>query len=84
MVFIRIGMKSKSSYIKVTTQFNHHVLPSLIKMSQLSHHFLNPITTFRRKNWIGDESVHDLEMRNNSSSNCSKSTYTSPDNPPTL
>ena len=44
MTFIRIGRKSLSSYIEVTTQFNLHALPPLIKMRQLSHNFLNLIS----------------------------------------
>ena len=44
MTFIRIGRKSLSFYIEVTTQFNLHALPQLIKMRQLSHNFLNLIS----------------------------------------
>ena len=45
MAFIRIGTKSSSSYLKVTTQYNHQVLPPLIKIRQLTHLFLNSIST---------------------------------------
>ena len=44
MIYIRIGTKSSSSYLKATTQYNHHILPPIIKMSQLSHVFLNSIS----------------------------------------
>ena len=43
MVFIRIGTKSSSSYVKAAKQFNLRVLPLLITMRQLSHNFLNSI-----------------------------------------
>ena len=91
MIFIRIGTKSTCSYIKATTQYNLNGLTPLIKMRQLSHNFLNSISTYIIETiyWSEDESIHDSEiercnMHNNSSSNCSKSTSTSPDNPPTL
>ena len=45
MAFIRIGTKSSSSYLKVTTQYNHQVLPPLIKIRQLTHLFLNSLST---------------------------------------
>ena len=45
MAFIRIGTKSSSSYLKVTTQYNHQDLPPLIKIRQLIHLFLNSIST---------------------------------------
>ena len=45
MTFIRIGTKSSSSYLKATLQCNHKVLPPLIKMRQLTHQFLNSIST---------------------------------------
>ena len=32
MTFIRIGTKSSSSYLKATTQYNHRILPPIIKM----------------------------------------------------
>ena len=44
MTFIRIGTKSTYSYIKATTQYNHHILPPIIKMHQLSHYFLKSIS----------------------------------------
>ena len=44
MTIIRIGTKSSSSYLKATTQYNHHILPPIIKMRQLSHVFLNSIS----------------------------------------
>ena len=46
MIFIRIGTKSSYSYTKATTQLNHHILPPIIKMRQLSHKFLNTISTY--------------------------------------
>ena len=91
MTFIRIWTKSISSYMKVTTQFNHRGLPPLIKIHQLSHNFLKSISTniLETIRWSEDESIHDLEIErcnihNNSSSNCSKSSSTPPDNPPIL
>ena len=69
--------------MKVTTQFNHRGLPPLIKIHQLSHNFLNSISTniLETIRWSEDESIHDSEIRNNPSSNCSKSSSTPPDNP---
>ena len=51
-------------------------------MRQLSHDFLNSISTYILETiyWSEDESVHDPEISNNSSSNCSKSSSISPDN----
>ena len=44
-------------------------------MRQLSHNLLNSISTdvLETIYWYEDESVHDPEIYNNSSSNCSKS-----------
>ena len=86
MTSIRIGTKSSSSYMKVTTQYNHHIIPPLIKMHQLRHNFLKSISTdiLETVYYSEDESVHDSDICNNSSSNCSKSSYISPDNPPIL
>ena len=91
MTIIRIGTKSASSYTKATTQFNLHVLPPSIKMRLLSRSFLNSISIdfLEMIYWSEDESIHDLEIErcnihNNSSSNCSKSSSTPPDNPPIL
>ena len=44
MIFIRIGTKSTPCYIKSTTQYNHHILPPITKMRQLSHYFLNSVS----------------------------------------
>jgi len=44
MTYIRIGNESSSSYLKATTQCNHHILPPIIKMRQLGHVFLNSIS----------------------------------------
>ena len=59
MTFIRIGTKSSSSYLKATTQCNNHILPPIIKMRQLSHVFLNSISTdvLETINWSVNESV---------------------------
>ena len=87
IAFIRIGTKSTSFYIKVTTQFNLYVLLPLIKMSSLSRSFLNSMSRdiLETIYWSEDESIHDSEiercnMHNNSSSNCSKSSSASSDN----
>ena len=45
LTFIRIGTKSSLSYSKPATQYTHQVLPPLIKMRQLTHLFLNSIST---------------------------------------
>ena len=84
MIFIRIGIWSNSSYNKATTQFNHHIIPPITKMRILSHYFLNSISTdiLETIYWSEDESVSDPVICNNLSSNCSKSSYTSHDNPP--
>ena len=75
MICIRIGTKSSFSYTKATTHLNHHILLPIIKMRQLSHNLLNSISTdvLETIYWYEDESVHDPEIYNNSSSNCSKS-----------
>ena len=59
MTFIRIGTKSSSSYLKVTTQCNHQLLPLLIQMRQLSHLFLNSISAdiLETINWSVNERV---------------------------
>ena len=59
MTYIRIGTKSSSSYLKVTTQYNHHILPPIIKMRQLSHVFLNSISAdvLETINWSVNQSV---------------------------
>ena len=89
MTFIRIGTKSSSSYLKATTQYNHHILPPIIKMRQLSHAFLNSISVdvLETINWSVNESVCvpvNLKSAPSNSSNSSKSTSTSYDNPPIL
>ena len=45
MIFIYILSKSSSLYHRVTTQFNLHTLPLLIKMRHLSHNFVNSTST---------------------------------------
>ena len=59
MTFIRIGAKLLSSYLKATTQHNHHVLPPLIKMCPLRHYFLNSMSTdiLEMMYWSDDECV---------------------------
>ena len=86
MTFIRVRTRYTYSYIKGTTQFNHHILPPIIKMRQLSHYFLNWISTdiLEKIYWSDDESVSDPVIYNNSSSTCSKSSSTSHDNPTIL
>ena len=34
LIFIRIGNRSSSSYLKAITQYNHHIIPPIIKMRQ--------------------------------------------------
>ena len=86
MVFFRIGTKSTSSYIKATTQYNHHILPPTIKICQLSHYLLNSISTeiLDTIHCSENERVSDTVICENSPSNCSKSSSTSHDNPPIL
>ena len=86
MIFIRTRTKLSSSFTKATTQFNHHILPPIIKMRQLSHNFLKSISTniLETIYWSEDESVHDPVISKKLSSNYSKSSSTSPDNPPIL
>ena len=57
MTFIRIGTKSLLSYSKASTQYNHQVLPPLIKTRQLTHQFLNSISTdvLDTINWLENE-----------------------------
>ena len=84
LTFIRIGNKSSISYLKVLTQYNHHILPPIIKMRQLSHYFLNWISTKNLETlyWSENERVSDPAICKISPSNCSKSSSTSHDNPP--
>ena len=86
MKFIRIGTKSSSSYLKVTTQYNHQALPPLMQMRQLSHLFLNSISAdiLEKINWYVNERVSIPAICKSIPSNCSKSTSTSHDNPPIL
>ena len=96
MPFIRIGTKSSLSYSKPATQYTHQVLPTLIKMRQLTHLFLNSISTdiLETINWSENERVSVPTICKKTSSNCSKpvstsiftstSTSTSHDNPPIL
>ena len=37
--------KNLTSYLKVIDQYNHYILPLITKMRQLSHHFLNSVST---------------------------------------
>ena len=96
MTFIRIGTKSSLSYPKPATQYSLQVLPPFIKMRQLTHLFLNSISTdiLDTINWSENERVPVPTICKNTSSNCSKSTSTSTftstststshDNPPIL
>ena len=86
MIFIRIGTKSSSSYLKATTQYNHQVLPPLIQMHQLSHLFLNSISAdiLETINWYINERVSVPVICKNTPSNYSKSTSTLHDNTPLL
>ena len=91
MTFIRIGTKSPYSYTKVTIESYLRVLFPLIKMKRLSRNFSNSISTdiLEMIYWSEDKSIHGSEIerfriRNNSSSNCSKSSSIPPDNQPIL
>ena len=86
MIFIRIGTKSTSSYIKATSQYNHHILPPIIKMCQLSHYILNSVSTKKLEiiHWSENERISDPVICKKSPSNSSKSSSTSHDNPPIL
>ena len=44
MVFLRIGTKSSSSYVKATKQFHLRFLSPLIEMRKISDNFLNSIS----------------------------------------
>ena len=83
MKYIRIGTKSSSSYLKTTTQYNHHIFPRIIKMRQLSHIFLKlrQADILETINSYVNESVTVPVILKNAPSNCSKSTSTSYDNP---
>ena len=72
--------------MKVTKQYNHHILPSIIKMRQLNHVFLNSISAdiLETINWSINVSVSVPAILKNTPSNSSKSTSTSYDNPPIL
>ena len=86
MTYHRIGNKPSSSYLKAFPQYNHHILPPIIKMLQLSHVFLTSITT----DIIGtmNQSVNAIlsipVICKHSQYNFSKSISTSHDNPPIL
>ena len=91
--FIRIGNRSSSSYLKVITQSNHHILPPIIKVRQLSNVFLKSISIdIETINWSEHERVSVPAICKNLPSNSSKSTSTSSytstsishDNPPIL
>ena len=85
MTFIRIGTKSSSSYTKPIKQYNNQVIPPFMKMRQLTHLFLNSISSdiLDTINWSEKECVSVPTSFKNTSSNCSKSTSasTSHDNP---
>ena len=94
MTFIRIGFKSSSSYLKATLQCNHKVRPPLINMRQLTHQFLNSISTdvLDTIDWSENECFYVPKICKNipfsstnstsSSSSPTTSTSTSHDNPP--
>ena len=86
LIFIRIGNRSSSSYLKAIAQYNHHILPPIIKMRQLNHVFLKSILadSVETINWSVNESVFVPVILNNAPSNSSKSTSISYDNPPIL
>ena len=86
MMFICIGTKSSSSYLKVTSQLNRHILPRIIKMCRFSYNFLKLISTDILETICcsKDESVYDLVICKKLASNCSKSSSTTPNNPPIL
>ena len=86
MTFIRIGNKSSSSSLKVTAQYNHHILPPIIKIRQLNHVFLNSISADILETIEGflNESVSVPVIPKSAPSNSSKYTSTSYDNPPIL
>ena len=67
-------------------QYNHQVLPSLIKMCQLNHNFINSVSieVLETIHWSENELVSDPTICNNSPSDCSKSSSTSHGNPPIL
>ena len=60
LTFIRIGNRSSSSYLKAIIQYDHHILPPIIKMRQLSRIFLNSISVYILEtiNWYVNESVY--------------------------
>ena len=94
MTFIHIRTKSSSSYTKPIKQYNNQVIPPFIKIRQLTHLFLNSISTdiLDTINWSENEDVPVPTICKTTSSNCSKSTSistftstsTSHDNPPIL
>ena len=45
LAYVRIVNKLSPSYLKTITQYNHHILLPIVKMRQLSHYFLNSIST---------------------------------------
>ena len=72
MIFLHIGAKSSSSYLKATSQYNHHILCPLIKMRQLSHNFVNSVSTdiLETIHWSEVEILSDALNCNNLSWNC--------------
>ena len=79
MTYIRIGNESSSSYLKATTQCNHHILHPIMKMRQLGHVFLNSILAdiLEAINQSVNESVSVPTVCKNIPVNSSKSTSTS-------
>ena len=59
LTFIHIGNRSLSSYLNTITQHNHHILPPIIKIRQLSHAFQKSISAdiLGIINWSVNESV---------------------------
>ena len=72
MIFLHIEVKSSSSYLKATSQYNHHILRLLIKMRQLSHNFVNSVSTdiLETIHWSEVEILSDALNCNNLSWNC--------------
>ena len=86
LTFIHIGNRSSSSYLNTITQHNHHILPPIIKMRQLSLVFLNSISAdiLETMHWSVNESISVPVIFKNDPSNSLKSTSTSYENPPIL
>ena len=65
MVCVRIGTKSSSSYIKVTTRLNLHIISPLIKIRQLNRNFLKSISIDISDAicWSKNENINDSGKR---------------------